>query len=389
MSFPDLDAERRTDESFRERKQKEHHKERPSPLEKLKIDMIFAFPTSDSLHLLDLGVMKRCMIRWIYGEKGYARKWSKNTISNVSKLLETCQQHMPVDIHRAVRNLSCVKKWKGLEYRTILIYVGMVIFKDILNDDEYNHFLILSCAVRICMNGGLKDYWLIAEQMFKIYVQKYSLLYGEHNIGSNVHLLTHIVEDMKAHKVESLMDLSTYKYENKLRLLGMKLRHGNLPLEQVSRRLIEMSQLRIKNDSHRLPMVEKFVPQLLYQNQNVLFGGVMSYKTIKISSNLILTSKKINDSWFLTKNDQIVKMQCAKFENNKFFIMGIAIENKTDLFTTPIKSNKLKIFRSDGKLENEPRTFEINDVASKMMYLPFKNEFAFIPIIHTMECLSK
>lgn len=49
--------ELRTDERFRNRFQPEHHKG-VSILERLPIDMINGFPTSDSLHLLDLGVMK-------------------------------------------------------------------------------------------------------------------------------------------------------------------------------------------------------------------------------------------------------------------------------------------------------------------------------------------
>lgn len=55
------DAELRTDERFRNRYQPEHHAEY-TLLETLPIDMVRAFPTSDSLHLLDLGIMKRYKI---------------------------------------------------------------------------------------------------------------------------------------------------------------------------------------------------------------------------------------------------------------------------------------------------------------------------------------
>lgn len=57
MSEIELQQELRTDELFRSRFQPGHHKG-DSILERLPIDMIKAFPTSDSLHLLDLGVMK-------------------------------------------------------------------------------------------------------------------------------------------------------------------------------------------------------------------------------------------------------------------------------------------------------------------------------------------
>lgn len=51
-------AELRTDERFRNRYQQVHHSEYSS-LEKLPIDMIRTFSTSDDLHVLHLGIMKR------------------------------------------------------------------------------------------------------------------------------------------------------------------------------------------------------------------------------------------------------------------------------------------------------------------------------------------
>lgn len=114
----------------------------------------------------------------------------------------------------------------------------------------------------------------------------------------------------------------------------------------------------------------------------------MIYKTIKISQSLILSSKKMNDSWFLTRNDQIVKMQCAKFEKDKYLLIGNRVRNKTHLFVTPINSTRLKIFSSDGILDDELYTYEINDVASKMICLPIEDNFAFIPILHSMESSS-
>lgn len=132
ISFPNLDSSRRTDKSFRNRLEPEHHKEK-STIEDLNgLDMILDFPTSDPLHLLELGVMRRCLYRWVFGEKGYKAKWSKPLIDLTSRLLVRSQQQMPSEIHRAVRKLDCLRHWKGLEYRTILLYAGIVIFKQVL-----------------------------------------------------------------------------------------------------------------------------------------------------------------------------------------------------------------------------------------------------------------
>lgn len=342
--------------------------------------MIQTFPSSDPLHLFDLGVMRRCLTRWVFSEKGYERKWNNDKIATASQLLLNCQTYMPNDIHRAIRNLNCLRKWKGLEYRTVLLYVGIVVFQEVLNADEYNHFLMLCCAVRICSSRVFKDYLSVAERMFKLYVQKYIPLYGRHTIGSNVHLLTHVVEDMEANNVENIMDISTYKYENCLRLLGLNLRHGNLPLEQVSRRIIEISQVRSKSECHSLFNPEKFSPQVFGSSQPLM----TTYQKVQITPEVMLNSKKLADSWILTKTDEIVKMEYVKMENNEYKIVGTAIKEKSALFTCPMNSIKLKIFSSDGKMHDESRTYDLSTLAAKMMCLPTKDKFAFIPILHTM-----
>lgn len=56
--------ELRTDERFRNQFQREHHNGQ-SILECLPIDMVKQFVVSDSLHLFDLGLMKRYPYRYI------------------------------------------------------------------------------------------------------------------------------------------------------------------------------------------------------------------------------------------------------------------------------------------------------------------------------------
>lgn len=256
--------------------------------------MISSFPTSDPLHLLDLGIMKRCLLRWVFGEKGYRGKWSKASTERVSRLLESCQKYMPTDIHRAVRGLSYVRKWKGVEFRTVLLYVGMAIFEEVLDDDEFNHFMILSVAVRMCSSSMYRNYLPIAEKMFKNYVENYGCLYGEHTIGSNVHLLNHIVEDLRANDTSNLMNISTYPFENCLRLMKLQLKHGYLQLEQIARRIIEKSQLQ---SSSCFDLV-KFTPQV---SMPFTYGSVKVFGKVLISCDVILNSKKMLILGFLLK----------------------------------------------------------------------------------------
>ena len=63
MSFPRTNAPLRTNSTFRNRKDPDHHN-CTSPLEQLPINMVLCFPIADALHLLDLGVMKKLLTSW-------------------------------------------------------------------------------------------------------------------------------------------------------------------------------------------------------------------------------------------------------------------------------------------------------------------------------------
>lgn len=94
MSFPTLDASKRSDESFRNREQQTHHKEY-SLLEELPIKMVEDFPIADPLHLLEHGVMKKLMKMWMKGSTLYDSKFTKLDIRELdrkfSKRIKICR----------------------------------------------------------------------------------------------------------------------------------------------------------------------------------------------------------------------------------------------------------------------------------------------------------
>lgn len=154
MSYPKINAVRRDDTSFRNRAQPLHHKDERSLMETLDIDMIWSFSTPDSLHLLDLGIIKKNLMRWIHGVKVYGGKWSLATKNSVSRKLLRCQNQMPTDIHRAIKSFDHLAHWKGVEFRKFLLYTGMVVLKDVLPTEEYGNFLNICCAVSRGRSNG-------------------------------------------------------------------------------------------------------------------------------------------------------------------------------------------------------------------------------------------
>lgn len=266
-----------------------------------------------------------------------------------------------------------------------------------LPESEYDHFLLLFVAVRIVSCNIYNQCLPVASKLFKIYVERYESIYGRHNIGSNIHNLIHIVDDMENCGVKNLMEISTYKFENTLRMLGLKLKHSNKPLEQIVCRTIEQNTLESNlqsTESHEIDQSEKFEPKV---SCGCNFENTKVFKKIEIAPNLFLSSKTSSNAWFLVKNSKVDK-HIVKLEyietfhlNNKidFRLYGRIIKKKDCFFQNPIKSTNLDIYESDAELEIEKKTFSVDCVVAKMLCLSYQKKFIFIPILHSLEILNK
>lgn len=124
--FTKTDQPARTNEKFRA-KEYEGHQKSDTPLTKLPIDMIQDIIIADPLHLLELGVMKRLIVGWRSGDLGFHIKWSSQHQNNISEWLQQIQ--MPSEIHRDTRSFLFFAKWKGLEFRNFLNYLGVVVLR--------------------------------------------------------------------------------------------------------------------------------------------------------------------------------------------------------------------------------------------------------------------
>lgn len=127
MTYPELTAPLRTDQLFRSMEYPNHQRGN-TPLVKLPIDMIQDIIVGDSLHLLELGVMRKLLAGWRTGSLSLRTKWSTSQKKEISEYLVNVK--FPSEIHRQMRSLEFVSLWKGLEYRNFLNYVGIVLLKD-------------------------------------------------------------------------------------------------------------------------------------------------------------------------------------------------------------------------------------------------------------------
>lgn len=311
----------RTDESFRNRAQPIHHKE-TSSLEHLRkadgtplLDMIKHFPTSDPLHLLEEGVMKKCLGIWMKGNaRNKRKKWSNDIISSLNRQILQWNRELPSDFNRKLRTLQFLTYYKATEFRTMLLYIGMVAFKDVLVEQEYVHFLYFCLAIRLyscryyVQSPNLR---VLARKFLSDYCENFVKIYGKNEVVSNIHNISHIADDVE--QFGNLNEISTYPFENFLHDIKLRVRPSSTPMEQITRRIIEGSLISDRQNSQQINFTTKtfenasWVPELKYEwrekNASVSF-----YKFIRIKPNVFLSIKKFGDKWFITKCDDIVEM---------------------------------------------------------------------------------
>lgn len=380
MTFPHSDCPLRTDQSFRAREEPQHHRE-TSIIERLPIDMIRDFVVADSLHLLELGVMKRLIITWRDGLKNYQTKWTNFDIFVLNKALYRCNKELPKEIHRKFRPVDKLSFWKGTEFRTMLLYTGIVVFKKVLTPNVFSHFLTLFAATTICNTKAYRHFLPLARHLFNDFIEMYSDLYGNENIVSNIHNLCHVVDDVE--RFGELPLIGTYPFENKLRIIKLKLKQCNKVLEQAANRIVEESALNISTDCDST--INGMIAAVKYP---FLLPGsdITVHKQILVRAGFTLSNRTFGDMWFTvhSRGKLIFKFAYAKKNEESVQIFGFPLRSQIDYFDMPFRSSSLNIFKSDCIAEESCIPFPAKELKCKFVCFSLENEFVFLPLLHTL-----
>lgn len=384
MSFPKIDFPRRTDENFRLKAQKEHHVITSIIEEIPEIDMISDFPTSDSLHLLDLGITKRCLTRWKYGTKSYRFFFRENEILNINSKLLQANENKPSEIHRSIRTFDYLNNWKGSEYRTFLLYIGIVVLKNHLPNEEYKHFLLLSCSTILCSSNCYRSHVFaksgsksLVGVLLENYIEGYINIYGEHAVSSNVHNLCHIVEDVQ--RFGELNSFDAYPFENTLGLIKQKLKTGNKPLEQIARRIFEINSV-LTNESVVHSSITITAPELQF---STTVNKMKVYRTVKFMP-FRLSVRKFGDKWFQLNDGRLLEFCYATNNRGEINIFGYEINDLNDFFSEPFSSSNIYIYISNGSRGKQIRC-KYEEIRCKQFCLLYENQYVFQPLLHTLK----
>lgn len=198
----------------------------------------------DYMHLVLLGIARRLVMAWTVKSAMTATRLGDGLLSRISNRLEVYSSYCPREFGRKSRSISDISMWKATEFRQFVCYSSVAACRNVLPEVQYSHFMLLVCAMRILLHPTMcKSHNDLADNMLKCFVDQTYELYGPHLAVYNSHGLTHLAQDAKVHG--NLDTISSFPYENKLRLIKKLIRSSNNVLIQVVNRLIELRDLDI------------------------------------------------------------------------------------------------------------------------------------------------
>ncbi|XP_073841182.1 uncharacterized protein [Musca autumnalis] len=351
-------GESRTDEGFISRIYENYHltlyNGMEMKLESIGIKMVSQFPV-DSMHTIDLGITKKILTR-IFDRKTILPV-SPSSCLQISEDLCSLRPCIPREFARKPRTLIELSRWKATEFRQFLLYTGIVVLKDNIPSELYEHFLLLHLSYRI-LSSSTNGHQLERVQSFiQEFVQSFPVLYGRSSVSYNVHTLLHITECVK--QFGPLVDFSAYFFENFMQCIKSAVRVPKHITQQIC-------------NAFMYRPLEKKEPRLglKYINGNVkALRTAKGYFSIKYPDNICLLKDKI----YLEIQEIIDEY---KFKAKPY------IELRS-FYNIPVNSLDIGIALVEPTFDDK-KVYYFHDIDFKVVKLPYKNSYVLIPEIHCL-----
>lgn len=380
MTFPETNATLRTDVSFAERQDEEHHVGR-TQFSDLPVGMVSQFPP-DPMHLVYLGVVKRMIGLWMKGPVANASRIGSNAVKGISDNLVQLRGYLPREFNRKARTLHHVERWKATEFRQFLLYTGPVVLKKHLSPAKYRHFMLLFVSI-FCLSCDLfcESYRDYVQELLCKFVQKFGELYGTDMLVFNVHGLVHLAKATE--KFGTLDNFSAFVFESFLGNLKRLVRKPSLPLQQVIRRISESKgnlfdptvlidsskDGKLKKKHMNGPVPRTILPLVASQ-----------YKAIQFPNLYFSTSK--GDNCCLVNDDVVIIRNIITLNEHPdpHFVFE-KFSRASDFFHLPLTSSDLRI-KQVSHLSGALHVVDVSEIVCKCVLLPMDDDFVCLPLVH-------
>lgn len=363
----------RTDESFHTRVDPDHHHVTISPLESDLNIRCISQVVLDLMHLRDLCVTNR-FLEFILGRAPPIARMSADMCRRANELLIQLGPFIPSEFSRKPRPFLYLHLWKATEFRLFVLYIGIVILKPVVREEVYDLFLLLHCAMYITSNEGLINHLDNAEIFLENFVQYSSQIFGPEFVSYYIHNLLHWVDEVRRHGNPE-QNLSAYPFENYNQIIKKLVRSRARPLQQIIKRLLERENFDEDLRGKDLGLFQEYTGGPLGGLENV-----QEFKKCVINEYQLRLSE--NDNAVLVPGDRVGRVMNIVKQGEQVKLVVKLFRSYDTFYEYPLPSTELGISVVTN-LDNVYHIFDLLEVKSKCMLLPYEGKLVALPILHT------
>lgn len=351
----------------------------------------------DYMHMVLVGVVKRLLVMWTTSSLYKMKKLQREIVSD---RLISFRDHFPCEFQRKSESLEFLSAWKATQFRSFLLYTGIIALNGILDKKYFNHFSLLCICMRIVTcrvdrsanrSSTLQQRGMSVKQWLRKFVTDGIELYTPAFAVYNVHNIIHLADDyMRFGPVDQY---SAFRYESFLGCLK-RLVTGNFhPVAQVINKYssLLLTQQFGKEGNRAVDYVEEYweVPELLYPlneddeiedysevghpscaNKNFECYEMMRFK------NFVLRTGKEADSYCVVGGLYMKLIKILQDKTTKqIYITGRFFQQIENLFTEPqlpCSSKSVGIAICSG-LSLQSYMKHIGKISEKCFALPYQS----------------
>ena len=360
--------EQRTNEAYANTLYNDHQKG-SSPLKELNIPLVSMVPF-EIMHLVYIGVVRKCFKAWINGEFGFEAKLSTILINEMDDRYIRLQEFCPQEFARRPRTLTKFGDFKATEMRQFVLYAAPYVLNGILPTNVFVHFMLLVSAMRLLTSPNeTKENINFAGSLLKTFVEFSPKIYTPAFNSYNVHGLLHLATDrINCGPLESC---SAFVYENNMPLFKKNIRNHPKPLQQFANRLKE------KNGIQHKPVQSETGTKLSKMHisgpiPHDCSDNCSQYKNCKFKS--VVFSLDQRNSFCQLTNGSICKIVNFIVIEETIIAIVRRFRKVEDVFTVPVKSSSVGIYKCSNMSDIE--VVLISEIMTKCYGMPSCNEWS-------------
>ncbi|KAL2086019.1 hypothetical protein ACEWY4_017078 [Coilia grayii] len=373
MTYPETNVRLRTDRSFSDMIDEEHHlKQTLGPLTGI-VKMVSMFPL-DYMHLCCLGVTRKLLVMWVKG-KNLATRIPSKTVSLISRKLLELRSHTPCEFNRKPRALIELDRWKATELQSFMLYWGPIVLKDCLAKELYDKFMLFSVGMYLFLSPAISEEMVAyAQKLMVSFVEHFGNLYGRDEIVFTIHQVIHLADEYRQYG--PLDNISGFPFENYLGQIKRLLRKPDHPLQQVVKRLSEIPLVKVPSP------IDEPVLHNNHTNGPLPTSLVSATQYSKVNTHLFTLSTKHGDNC-VAVGDYIALVENIVQTEGHIFVLYRRFQQQQPYYTYPCESSHMGIFRV-SQLHDHIGVTELCFIKHKCVLYPDAGYLIAIPLIHVM-----